>query len=203
MAPPDIFSALRDLRIPRHVYIIGCGPLGKPYHDAIPDDAYTMACNSLIASARPWKLYMVGDQQAIEQPWYSIDPQPETLTVVHRSLAPSHPRPDYTGLFGTLHTRGQLPIRGVFYIGGTVAGCMSELAYWGGCDHVTFCGVDMMGGEHWDGEPAPWASNCRIWPQTARLQDMIDALAPHMRFDTLSDSALKLNGGVVTIGEVS
>jgi hypothetical protein len=186
---PDIFSA--PPKLPKKVYIVGSGPRGEDAFKTIPEDACTIALNSMISQWRPWTYWMAFDYRIVDSDfWCEIKVPKKTVTLFGARLANrvwSDPavfpkiKPNYyfryhPGMSGASFVEGQPCLVDGLLRGLTVAGCALQFAYWFGATEIVLCGIDMFGQNHLDGHVNIDVKYLAEWPWSKNLSRLCGVL---------------------------
>lgn len=199
----DIFNFLEENPCPSRVFIVGGGPNGKDAINEIPEDAFTIAVNSLITHKRAWTWWLAFDKGIENYPWWPGLKIPEKTKVLfgHTLADVSLIVPDYTFRFEpTLaqyfrqRNRKSPLMEGVLRGSASIIGCAIQFAYFLGAEEIVLCGVDMFGQGHWDGFMNPRNDHKGVWGVSRKVQWLIDSLKTQrgMEISTMSKTALNV-----------
>jgi len=206
----DIFEAIKNIKLTDRVFIVGSGPNGLEYYDKIPFDCDTIALNTTVTYPRIWNWWMAHDTQMVRYGWWKDFEVPKETNILfgrmlydkpaarrynvkytfqHKKPQDNIPKKKYREGVGTNFQEGML------YGYTTIANAAMQFAYFAGCRDIVLCGVDMKGGNHFDGFVNINPKFSGIWKVVFNVQQTCDYLVnvKSTKVSTLSDTALKLD----------
>ena len=200
---PNIFDHLAEFGEPEHIYIVGAGANGAKFYKHIPESAFTMAANGAITAGNnpefypyPWTIWSAFDLGVMKAKYWNMRIPDETTIVMGPELATyaviKGKRCNYWFPHPTTIRAPKNPLNCGGALGGaTIVGCNLQIGWYLGATRFTFVGVDMTGGEHWDGSKA--ARGTGNWPQHVKMQYLINTMINRgATFNSLSKTALNI-----------
>jgi hypothetical protein len=199
----EIFGS--GFRLPERVCIVAPGPLGAPYHGAIPTDWCVIAVAKavLIPGLRP-DIWMMNHSQ---QDWFAAAAGRFRGTCIFGSqalvgcppLGEKAARYYYRSPPGEpLEVDRVRPVDGYIRVGASISACAVQVAANFGARELLLCGVDMSGDAYWDGTVNVQASHGYTWPAAARLNRLIGWLVAERGMTVASLSPTRLDVPVLS-----
>jgi hypothetical protein len=192
-----------NFKLPSRICIVGPGPNGKAFYDAIPKDAFVIAINKAVMipdiSIDVWLI------NHAHQDWYPEADANYDGKRVYNLRAALEASPNLSGAknwfyFDTpqdIQINKFDQINNQIHHGGTVASAALQLAFLFGSREVLLCGIDMSGYGYWDGtlntEPEMQEAHGESWHALTVLNPLIRFLEEEKEMRIMSLSPTRLD----------